>query len=64
MFNQKLALRTWDKDLRVDFKLEGPKFLATSNILHRLTTESALDTFLIELVLGGTERGIACKIEV
>jgi hypothetical protein len=64
MFDQKLALRTWDKYLRVDFELEGPKFLVTSNILHRLTTESALDTPLIEPVLGGTERGIGCKIEV
>jgi hypothetical protein len=64
MFNQKLALRTWNEYLRIDFELEGPKFLVTSNILHRLTTESALDTLLIELMLGDTERGIGCKIEV
>jgi hypothetical protein len=64
MFNQQLALRTWDKDLRVDFKLEGPKFLATSNILHWLATEAALDTLLIAPVLGDTERGIGFKIEV
>jgi hypothetical protein len=64
MFDEQFTLWAWDQNLRVYLECEGPEFLVTSNILHWLSLQPALDACRIKIVLPNTERAACFKIEV
>jgi hypothetical protein len=64
VFNHELTFRSWDKYTRVDFELERPECLATSDILYWFSALSSCNACGIEIMLEHSKRTPCFEIEL
>jgi hypothetical protein len=63
LLNQYFAFRAWDDHGRTHSKFQRPEFLFSRDILHRLTTQPALQALDISRLLVCTEEAGRIQIE-